>query len=180
MEMIGVLVARQDVFNEPGGERLAVFHSSLPEVEQPPDLGAMILDGAALPAIVRPRGRLDVDLPGDVPHHDLGDLLGMLREASFVLENFRRTAKPRRVGPVLLASHGFSLGSKVQCSINSSAVPIALHAASLLLQLGEAAALSPAGDREFAPNRAAVYLFAEKSKGEKKPAKNAARTNDRP
>ena len=132
VEMIGMLVVRQDVFDEPGGERLAVFHGGLPKAEQLPDLGAVILDGAALPAIVRPRGRLDVDLPGDVPHHDVGDLLGMLREASFVLKELQEDgeAEARRAGLVgeqrlLAGQQGPVLGQLV-------GVPVALHAASPL------------------------------------------------
>ena len=129
VEMIGMLVVGQDVFDEPGGERRAVFHGGFPKAEQLPDLGAVILDGAALPSIVRPRGGLDVDLLGDVSHHNIGDLLGMLREASFVLEELQEDGKAEASRAGLVGEQRLLTGQQGPVFGHLVGVPVAFHAA---------------------------------------------------
>ena len=81
------------MFDEPGGERLAVFHGSLPKVEKRTDLGAVVFDGSAVPVVTPPFPWGDVDLAGNVLDRDIGNLLSLPGETALVLEELQEDGK---------------------------------------------------------------------------------------
>src|SRR4051812_34521701 len=167
MKPIRAQTLGENVIAKPAAQRLGVFHGGFPEAEPLPDLSPLILDGPALPTVLRPHSRLDPDLAGEERHHDVWNFLRLLGEASFVLKELEQDGETqaRRAGlvgePLLLTGQQ---GPVLDQLVGG---PIALHAASLLLLLGaRLLALSPADDRKIARNRAAVYHFVESGKGE--------------
>jgi hypothetical protein len=89
----GCWIVRGDVGGKPGHEGLAVLDGRFPEAEKRADLGAVVLDGAAVPVIVRPFPRRDVGLAGDVLDGDAGDILPLPGKAKqcVALNAFART-----------------------------------------------------------------------------------------
>src|SRR4051794_18101563 len=91
--MVGVLVVRDDVFGKPGGEGLAVLDGRLPEAEERADLGAVVLDGAAVPVVARPFPGRDISLAGDVLDGDVGDIMPLPGKTPLVLEELQQDGK---------------------------------------------------------------------------------------
>src|SRR5271157_74504 len=128
-EMVGLLVVSQDVFDEPGDNRLAVFQRRLAESEERADLSAVVLDGATVPVVTHPLAGCDVDLASDVLDDDVGHVEPLPWETSLTLKELQQDGKAeaRRAGLVdeqmpLAGRQGPVLGQLI-------GVPVALHAA---------------------------------------------------
>jgi hypothetical protein len=89
VEMVGVLMVREDVLGNPGREGLAVLDGRLPEAEERADLGAVVLDGAAVPVVACPFPGRDVGLAGDVLDDDTGDILPLPGKTPLVVEELQ-------------------------------------------------------------------------------------------
>ena len=87
--MVGVLIVREDVFGKPGREGLAVLDGRFPEAEERADLGAVVLDGAAVPVVACLFPGRDVSLAGDVLDGDTGDILPLPGKTPLVLEELQ-------------------------------------------------------------------------------------------
>jgi hypothetical protein len=57
------------VVAQPCHDTFGVFRRGFPEIEQGPDLGAMILDRAALPVVIGPHRRQSLRLLNEVSNH---------------------------------------------------------------------------------------------------------------
>src|SRR5262249_31147657 len=89
VKVVKVLIIRENMFVQPGNEGLAILDSRLPETEEVPDLGPVILDGAPVPVIVSPFQRCDIDLGGDVLNNNTGDVLSLPGKTPLVLEELQ-------------------------------------------------------------------------------------------
>jgi len=97
------VVARHDLVAEPGGEILAVLDRRLPEPEGVANLGAVVLDRAARPVILRVVLRRDADLRGHVDDDGAGDLVLGVREPRLVLEELEQEGEAEPCRPRLVA-----------------------------------------------------------------------------
>ncbi len=111
---------REDLRCQPPGQPFLIGPGRLPEPQRRPDLGTVILDGAARPLVLAEQTRLDLDLPGHVPDRGLGYLAGVARNRTSSSKNFNNTLNPKRVAPDLLPTRRQSSSTSVHDAIRSS------------------------------------------------------------
>jgi hypothetical protein len=85
---IHLTILVQHVFAQPCCQRFAILHARLAKTQERTDLSAMVLNGTALPLILKPFGSQHTDLAGDVFDGALWDLLRMPGKAAPGLEEF--------------------------------------------------------------------------------------------
>ncbi len=102
-QMLGLLIAREHLLGQPQRQILAVACRGLAKTEEIAYLGAVVLDGAALPVVAQVLVGLDPHLPCDVGDYPGGELLPGLREAPLVLEELEEDGEAQARVPRLVS-----------------------------------------------------------------------------
>jgi len=105
---------RQHPIGKPGNELGPILDRCLAEAQKLPDLSAVVFDRAARPLVARVQICRYVDLVGDVDDDNAWNVVLLAWKAPSNTNVLSKTAKPRRVAPVLLASSSSSFGARVQ------------------------------------------------------------------
>src|SRR2546421_9536721 len=87
-ELVQALLVRDLLLQQPRHQRSPVPDGRLSEAEERADLGAVVLDGAAMPVVLQVLLGRHTDLLGEMNDHGAGDLLPRPREAPVPPEHF--------------------------------------------------------------------------------------------
>jgi hypothetical protein len=121
--------------SQPVAQGFAVGNGGVPKAEKLPDLSVVVLDRPTAPIVLQILFKIDrySNLFSQIADHIRGHFILGVGKAGFEGEDLSRMAKPRWVGPVLLASSSSSAGSRVQCSTSSSDDQLRFMAGRLLV-----------------------------------------------